>query len=47
LFRVSALDFANLPRTRESKVDFAKDFFRRKPFLTVSGQLNIGAHASH
>src|SRR5690348_7758833 len=40
LFRVSALDFANLPRTAEGKVDFAQDFFGREAFLTVSGQLN-------
>ena len=43
LFRVSALDFANLPRTPDGKVDFAQDFFGREAFLTVSGQLNIEA----
>jgi asparaginyl-tRNA synthetase len=37
LFRVSALDLANLPRTPECKVDFAQDFFGREAFLTVSG----------
>src|SRR5512137_1645651 len=41
LFRVSTLDFANLPRTPEGKVDFAQDFFGRETFLTVSGQLNV------
>jgi asparaginyl-tRNA synthetase len=41
LFRVSTLDLANLPRTAEGKVDFAKDFFGRETFLTVSGQLNV------
>jgi hypothetical protein len=30
LFRVSALDFANLPRTPEGNVDFAQDFFHRE-----------------
>ncbi|MSQ60341.1 MAG: asparagine--tRNA ligase [Betaproteobacteria bacterium] len=41
LFRVSTLDLANLPRTPEGKVDFARDFFGREAFLTVSGQLNV------
>jgi asparaginyl-tRNA synthetase len=44
LFRVSALDFANLPRTQEGQVDFAQDFFGRETFLTVSGQLNVEAY---
>jgi len=41
LFRVSTLDFANLPRTPEGRVDFAQDFFGRETYLTVSGQLNV------
>src|ERR1700686_3353814 len=41
LFRVSALDFANLPRSPEGKIDYAQDFFGRETFLTVSGQLNL------
>jgi asparaginyl-tRNA synthetase len=44
LFRVSTLDFANLPRTQHGNVDFAKDFFGREAFLTVSGQLNVEAY---
>src|SRR5579871_3660644 len=44
LFRVSTLDLANLPRTSAGKVDFAKDFFAREAFLTVSGQLNVEAY---
>ncbi|HEY0283479.1 MAG TPA: asparagine--tRNA ligase, partial [Rhizomicrobium sp.] len=44
MFRVSTLDFANLPRTPEGKVDFSKDFFGRDAFLTVSGQLNVEAY---
>ena len=43
LFRVSTLDLANLPR-EGGKVDFAKDFFGRETFLTVSGQLNVEAY---
>src|SRR5580692_12223738 len=41
LFRVSALDLANLPRTPDGEVDFAQDFFGREARLTVSGQLNV------
>src|SRR5215207_8977377 len=44
LFRVSNLDLANLPRTPQGKVDFAKDFFGSEAFLTVSGQLNVEAY---
>src|SRR5881409_3543444 len=44
LFRVSTLDLANLPRTPEGRVDFAKDFFGGETFLTVSGQLNVEAY---
>ena len=41
LFRVSALDLANLPRDDAGEVDFGQDFFGRETFLTVSGQLNV------
>jgi asparaginyl-tRNA synthetase len=44
LFRVSTLELANLPRTADGKVDFAKDFFGREAFLTVSGQLAVEAY---
>jgi len=44
LFRVSTLDLANLPRRESQQVDFAKDFFGRETFLTVSGQLNVEAY---
>src|SRR5258705_6775185 len=44
LFRVSTLDLANLPRTPEGRVDFAKDFFGLEAFLTVSRQLNVEAY---
>jgi asparaginyl-tRNA synthetase len=44
LFRVSTLDLANLPRTLEGGIDYAKDFFGRETFLTVSGQLNVEAY---
>ncbi len=40
MFQVTTLDFDNLPRTPDGKVDFSKDFFNKKTNLTVSGQLN-------
>jgi asparaginyl-tRNA synthetase len=44
LFRVSTLDPANPPRDAAGKVDYAKDFFGREAFLTVSGQLNVESY---
>lgn len=44
MFRVSTLDFANLPKTPDGKVDFAQDFFGKETRLTVSGQLNVEAY---
>ena len=41
MFRVSTLDFMNLPRSDKGAVDFRKDFFGKEAFLTVSGQLNV------
>ena len=41
MFRVSTLDLANLPRTKDGEVDFSRDFFGKETFLTVSGQLNV------
>lgn len=39
LFSVTSLDLANLPRKENGEVDFTQDFFGRRAFLTVSGQL--------
>ena len=39
MFRVTTLDLNNLPKTKDGKVDFSKDFFGRETSLTVSGQL--------
>jgi len=44
LFRVSALDFANLPRSANGEPDFAEDFFGSEAYLTVSGQLNAESY---
>jgi len=44
LFRVSTLDFANIPRTGDGAVDFTGDFFGGESFLTVSGQLEVESY---
>ena len=44
MFRVSTLDFANLPRDEHGAVDFSADFFGKPAGLTVSGQLNVEAY---
>jgi len=44
LFRVSTLDFANLPRKPDGAVDFSQDFFGGESFLTVSGQLEVESY---
>jgi asparaginyl-tRNA synthetase len=45
LFRVTTIDCANAPRTKEGEIDYAKDFFARPTYLTVSGQLEAEAFA--
>jgi asparaginyl-tRNA synthetase len=45
LFRVTAIDPKNPPRTKNGDVDYAKDFFARQTYLTVSGQLEAEAFA--
>ena len=44
LFRVTTLDPNNPPR-KNSDIDYAKDFFARQTYLTVSGQLEAEAFA--
>ena len=44
LFKVSTLDFTNLPRRPDGSVDASQDFFGRDAFLTVSGQLAVESH---
>jgi asparaginyl-tRNA synthetase len=39
MFRVTTLDLDNPPRGADRQVDHTKDFFGKKTFLTVSGQL--------
>ena len=45
LFRVTAIDAKNPPRTKDGEIDYAKDFFARSTYLTVSGQLEAEAFA--
>lgn len=45
MFRVTTLDLANLPLTKEGRVDTSKDFFGKATNLTVSGQLNGETYA--
>ncbi len=39
MFRVTALDINNPPKTEDGAIDFSKDFFGKETNLTVSGQL--------
>lgn len=46
MFRVTTLDLENPPKKPDGKVDYAKDFFGKSTYLTVSGQLNGESYAS-
>ena len=41
MFKVSTLDFENLPKNEDGTVDYSEDFFGKSANLTVSGQLNV------
>ncbi|BGI51110.1 MAG: asparagine--tRNA ligase [Arsenophonus endosymbiont of Ceratovacuna japonica] len=45
MFHVSTLDIQNIPHTKNGDINFNKDFFGCKTFLTVSGQLHGEAYA--
>ena len=45
MFRISTLDFNDMPMGDNKKVDFTKDFFGKETSLTVSGQLAAEAYA--
>jgi len=45
MFRVSALDPENPPKTEDGKIDYSKDFFGKETNLTVSGQLEAETYA--
>ncbi len=46
MFRVTTLDLENPPRGEDKRVDSTKDFFGKKTFLTVSGQLEAEIFAT-
>lgn len=39
MFSTTGLDLNHLPRTEDGRVDFTQEFFGKRAFLTVSGQL--------
>jgi asparaginyl-tRNA synthetase len=39
LFTITTLDLDELPKTDKQEIDFSQDFFGRRAYLTVSGQL--------
>lgn len=43
MFQVTTLDLNNVPKNKEGRADFSKDFFSQSAGLTVSGQLNAEA----
>ena len=45
LFRITTIDATNPPRRKDGSIDYAKDFFARCTYLTVSGQLEAEAFA--
>jgi asparaginyl-tRNA synthetase len=45
LFRITTIDCQNPPRAKDGEIDYAKDFFARSTYLTVSGQLEAEAFA--
>ncbi len=45
MFRVSTLDFKNIPIDESGRVNFKEDFFERETNLTVSGQLEAESYA--
>src|SRR5215212_222697 len=45
LFRITTIDATNPPRAGDGNIDYARDFFARSTFLTVSGQLEAEAFA--
>ncbi len=45
MFKVTTLDFDNLPMTKDGKVDMSKDLFGKLSFITGTGQLHGEAYA--
>ena len=40
MFKITTFDFNNLPKDEDGKVDFKKDLFGKKSYITGSGQLH-------
>lgn len=45
MFKVTNFDLNQVPKTKDNKVDFEKDFFKKATNLTVSGQLEAETYA--
>lgn len=45
MFKITTLNFDNLPKDKDGKVDMSKDLFGKKAFITGSGQLHGEAMA--
>ncbi len=45
MFRITTIDPANPPKTKEGGIDWSKDFFGKSTNLTVSGQLEVETFA--
>ena len=45
MFKITTLNFNNLPYTKDGKVDMSKDLFGKQAFITGSGQLHGEAFA--
>ncbi len=45
MFNVSTLDYTNIPKANDGKIDYSNDFFGKPAHLTVSGQLNAETYA--
>lgn len=45
MFKITTLNFNNLPKTEDGKVDFSQDLFGKEAYVTGSGQLHGEAFA--
>jgi len=45
MFKVTTMDFDQIPRTEENMIDYSEDFFGKETNLTVSGQLEAETFA--
>ena len=45
MFKITTLDFNDLPKGEDGKVDFSRDLFGKQAFITGSGQLQVETFA--